>query len=130
MSIESSPVVGSWYRRLDRPQAFHVVACDPAADTIDIEYFDGTVDEWPLSHWYLLDIEPCDAPQDWTGPFDNIERDDLGESGSEVASEDWQQSLPEAESAIDTEAFEESLQAPPRAAVRTRRSGPAPKTRR
>lgn len=69
------PEVGSWYRRLDRPQPFQVVAFDEDAATIDIEYFDGTVDEWPLTHWRSLPIESCAAPEDWTGPFDNLDDD-------------------------------------------------------
>lgn len=107
MSIENSPVIGNWYRRSDRPQPFHVVAFDPVADSIDVEYFDGTVDEWPLSHWYLLDLEVCEAPQDWTGPFDNIERDDIGESESATGPEDWQDALPEPAATMDLGAFEE-----------------------
>lgn len=80
MDYEAPPVVGQWYRRADRPQPFQVVAFDDAAATVDLEYFDGTVDEWPLAHWYALAPEPCEPPQDWTGPYDDIERDDLGTS--------------------------------------------------
>jgi len=72
----AAPVIGSWYRRLDRPHPFQVVACDARAGNVDIEYFDGTVDEWPLAHWHGLTIEPCDAPQDASGPFDSFEQDE------------------------------------------------------
>lgn len=75
---EVPPVVGSWYRRLDRPQPFQVVAFDAAAGTVEIEYFDGTVDEWPAAHWYSLDITPGEQPQDWSGPFDAGNGDSLG----------------------------------------------------
>ncbi|MDR3417470.1 MAG: hypothetical protein P4L83_14945 [Nevskia sp.] len=74
---ELPPVVGGWYRRVDRPQPFQVVAFDPEARTVDIEYFDGTVDEWPSEHWYSLELEPCAAPQDCSGAFDDIEPDEL-----------------------------------------------------
>lgn len=77
MGYTGRPRIGSWYRRLDRPQAFHVVALDERAQTVEIEYFDGTVDEWPMSHWHGLQIEPCEAPHDWTGPFDDVDATDL-----------------------------------------------------
>lgn len=86
------PEIGDWYRRLDRAQPFRVVACDESGGTVDIEYFDGTLDEWPLSHWDELPIERCAAPEDWTGPFDSIEEEDGPEplQDPEVRV-DWQQ---------------------------------------
>ena len=66
-----APVVGDWYQRADRPQPFQVVATDSDALTVDIEYFDGAVDEWPLSHWHGLDIEPSGAPPDSIGALDD-----------------------------------------------------------
>lgn len=71
------PIVGEWYRRQDRPQPFHVVAVDGDSGTVDVEYFDGTIDEWPVEHWAVLEIGPCEAPQDWSGPFDDVQADDL-----------------------------------------------------
>lgn len=71
MTTEQAPAVGEWYRRLDRPQPFQVVAVDD--ETVDVEYFDGTVDEWPLSHWYELEIEPSGAPPDPSGALDETD---------------------------------------------------------
>lgn len=71
MTTLQAPVVGSWYRRTDRPQPFQVVATDTDAQTVDVEYFDGTVDEWPLSHWHGLAIEPSGAPPDASGALDD-----------------------------------------------------------
>lgn len=65
------PEIGQWYQRTDRPQPFQVVALDERAGTVEIEYFDGTVDEWPLSHWHGLDIEPTGAPPDASGALDD-----------------------------------------------------------
>lgn len=69
------PVVGRWYQRADRPQPFQVVATDVDEQTIDIEYFDGTIDEWPVSHWLELEIEPSGAPPDARGAFDDTDPD-------------------------------------------------------
>ena len=70
-----APEVGQWYRRIDRPQPFQVVAIDADAETIDVEYFDGTVDEWPASHWLDLAIEPRGAPPDPSGALDEGDGD-------------------------------------------------------
>ena len=71
MTILQAPQVGQWYRRADRPLPFHVVATSARDQTVDIEYFDGTVDEWPLSHWHGLDIEETGAPPDPSGALDD-----------------------------------------------------------
>jgi hypothetical protein len=68
-----APEIGQWYQRADRPQPFQVVAIDGRAETVEIEYFDGTVDEWPLAHWYALDIEPSGAPPDASGALDDVD---------------------------------------------------------
>jgi len=40
--------------------------------------------------WYGLDIERIEPPEDWTGPMDNIEKDDLNPVGTEMRREDWE----------------------------------------
>lgn len=92
MPYEGSPEIGEWYRRLDRPQPFHVVAMDDEEGVVEVEYFDGTIDEWPLTHWQELEIEPCDAPQDWTGAFDDVDRSDLEDLPAREP-EDWREAL-------------------------------------
>lgn len=64
MDLDASLLVGSRYRRVNRPQPFQVVAFDHDASSIDIEYFDGMLDEWPPDHWHALGIGRCEAPQD------------------------------------------------------------------
>jgi hypothetical protein len=86
---EADPIVGNWYEHLDRGQAFEVVALDEDGGTIEVQYFDGSVEEIGLESWYELEIEPSEPPEDWTGAMDDIERDDLGYSETEMASEDW-----------------------------------------
>lgn len=89
MSTEADPIIGNWYEHLDKGQTFEVVALDEDAGTIEVQYFDGNVEEIGLESWYELEIEPSEPPEDWTGAMDDIERDDLGYSETEMASEDW-----------------------------------------
>jgi hypothetical protein len=64
-----APVIGEWYRRPEG-ESFEVVAIDPDDRTIEIQYFDGTVEEIDLDDWYEEPIEATEAPEDWTGSVD------------------------------------------------------------
>ena len=72
------PIIGSWYRNQETSNDFEVVALDEDAQTIEIQYFDGELEELDLDAWYELPIEFIEAPEDWSGPFDEMESDDLG----------------------------------------------------
>ena len=89
MTKSTDPIIGQWYHYPQKAQKFHVTAIDDAADTIEIQYFDGTIDEFEFTAWYVMQVEPVAAPEDWTGPIDNIERDDLNPVGTEMQREDW-----------------------------------------
>jgi hypothetical protein len=72
------PIIGNWYRNQETGNDFEVVALDEDAQTIEIQYFDGELEELDLDAWYELAIESIEAPEDWSGPFDELESDDLG----------------------------------------------------
>ena len=93
MSTEADPIVGNWYEHLDKGQAFEVVALDEEGATIEIQYFDGDIEEVSLENWYDLDVEGREPPEDWTGVMDDIERDDLGYTNTEMHREDWVEPL-------------------------------------
>ena len=84
MSHEFEPVVGHWYRYLDKGQGFAVVALDDSQALIEIQHYDGDVEEVDFDSWYEMEIEPTLAPKDWVGPLDDIELDDLGYTDSEL----------------------------------------------
>jgi hypothetical protein len=64
-----APVIGEWFRRAGG-DSFEVVAIDRDDHTIEIQYFDGTVEEIELEEWREAEIESCEAPEDWTGSLD------------------------------------------------------------
>ncbi|MDX1593778.1 MAG: DUF6763 family protein [Gammaproteobacteria bacterium] len=72
------PRIGDWYRN-HQQQTFEVVAYDPEEDTVEIQYFDGDVEELELDAWNELEINPVDPPEDWSGPFDGIGREEMGD---------------------------------------------------
>jgi hypothetical protein len=77
MALEAKPIVGNWYRGQDG-QLFEIVAIDETEGVAEIQYFDGEVDELDLETWDDLELEAMAEPEDWSGPFDDLERDDLG----------------------------------------------------
>ncbi len=72
------PIIGNWYRNEETGDDFEVVAIDEDAQTIEIQYFEGELEELDLDAWYELPIESIEAPEDWSGPYDEMDSDDLG----------------------------------------------------
>lgn len=95
------PVVGAWYLHRDKGEPFQVVALDEDAGTVEIQEFDGGIDELDIEEWRELAVESGAAPEDWGGPLDDVEPDefgytDLDESGGpgdpvELATTTWEQ---------------------------------------
>jgi hypothetical protein len=95
MPAEIRPEVSQWYRHLNKGQPFYVTAVDEDAGTVEIQHFDGDVEEIDLDDWDEMQIEPIEPPEDWTGPVDDVERDDLGYTETDMTLEDWQEPLEE-----------------------------------
>src|SRR5665213_3549914 len=72
------PIVGQWYRG-GTNELFEVVAIDDQDQTIEIQYFDGSVTEVDFDSWneQLLDelIDAAEPPEDWSGAVD-VEAED------------------------------------------------------
>ena len=64
-----SPVVGDWYRR-PGGALFEVVAIDRDDATVEVQHFDGTLEEFDLEAWDEQEFEEAQAPEDWTGSVD------------------------------------------------------------
>ena len=90
------PIPGNWYHMTEKEQKFRVVGVDEDARTVEVQYFDGAVDEFDLSRCYALGIETIEPPADWTGPADNIRRDNLDDSATDMQREDWEGAYDEA----------------------------------
>ena len=95
MPAKWKPVVSQWYRHRDKGQRFQVTAIDKTEDMVEIQHFDGDVEELDRDSWYELDIEPIEPPEDWTGPLDDVERDDLGYTETDMTKSDWNEPLEE-----------------------------------
>jgi hypothetical protein len=49
---------------------FEVVAVDRDDGTIEVQHFDGTLEEFDLESWAEQEFEEAQAPEDWTGSVD------------------------------------------------------------
>jgi|SRR5665213_251778 len=71
--MSARPEVGEWYQ-VRNGNTFEVVAVDADDRTIEVQYFDGTVEEFDLEDWEAQrvsgDIEHVEAPEDWSGSVD------------------------------------------------------------
>ena len=74
------PVIGQWFRR-PNGTLFEVVANDESARTVEIQQFDGTIDEIDIERWAGLQLVEVSAPEDVSGSLD-MDPEDLG-PGSE-----------------------------------------------
>ena len=72
------PIVGNWYTHRDKGALFQVVALDEDAGTIEIQEFDGGLDELDLDEWRALLVDTAAQPEDWGGPLDDVEPDEFG----------------------------------------------------
>lgn len=76
MGMHYQPVIGGWYETATG-EAFEVVAQDPEERTLEIQYFDGAIEELDLETWLELDLIPIEPPEDYSGSLD-ISREDYG----------------------------------------------------
>jgi hypothetical protein len=83
------PEVGQWYRN-ERGTLFEVVAFDDGEPVVEIQYFDGTLEELDMDAWYAQMLNAVAEPEDWSGPFDDLVNDDFGDTENvRNGSDEW-----------------------------------------
>lgn len=88
--LPALPEIGSWFRNLSGGHTFEVVAIDEHDQTIEIQHYDGTVEEVELEAWKELELESVDAPEDWSGSLD-VDDEDLHDD--DETRQDWDDPL-------------------------------------
>ena len=63
------PSIGQWFRR-PNGTLFEVVAIDEGENTVEIQLFDGTIDEIDADGWSELLLIQVAAPDDVSGSLD------------------------------------------------------------
>ena len=89
MSNDLEPVPGQWYWHHDKGQHFMVLDAD--ADSVSIQHYDGDVEAMDLDAWREIDIELSEPPEDWTGPVEELDTDDLDYSDAATDRRSWEE---------------------------------------
>jgi hypothetical protein len=88
------PTIGHWYR-ITGGDSFEVVAIDDDDGTIELQYFDGTVEEMDIEDWQAEKeagtLEEIEAPEDWTGSVDVDPEEDEARSTLSYGEDDDRQ---------------------------------------
>jgi len=79
MSAQTFPVVGNWYKSQDG-QLLEVITLDEDEYYVEVQYFGGEIDQIEFDTWQSLIADNADQPDDWTGPYDDLEPEELGYS--------------------------------------------------
>lgn len=83
------PRIGQWYSHTDKGQRFFITAVDDKDTTVEIQHFDGDIEEFTFEEWGGLDIELSEPPESWSGPLDIAEQDDFGTEITDTEPDDW-----------------------------------------
>ena len=81
------PAIGDWYEAPGGVRC-EVIAVDDDEGTIDIQHFDGTVEELDFDAWEEGGFRSADPPEDYSGSLD-IEREDYGVDLDRAVAQDW-----------------------------------------
>jgi hypothetical protein len=73
------PEIGKWYRN-EAGAIFEVVAFDEEEGIVEIQYFDGAIEELDMESWFGQMPQEQAEPEDWSGPFDDLVADDFGDT--------------------------------------------------
>ena len=77
------PIIGQWFSR-PSGTLFEVVAIDDDDHTIEIQQFDGTIDEVDAENWPDLLLTEVSAPEDWSGSVDMDPEDFVSSNNNEM----------------------------------------------
>jgi hypothetical protein len=111
MPNELNPIIDQWYQPGGKEELLRVVAADMDAGLIEVQHFDGSIEELDFDTWQEMDIDLAEEPEDWTGPYDDIEADDLGDADITTtglaASRNWRAAELDGEAWEDTRPTDE-----------------------
>ncbi|MFI4868131.1 MAG: DUF6763 family protein [Steroidobacterales bacterium] len=92
-STAGPPLIGSWYRHLDKGDLFQVVGFDEHSHTIEIQVVDGDIDEIDEDVWDTLPIAQAEPPEDPAGAIDDMDSDAASDLDSEARPAPWSEPL-------------------------------------
>lgn len=83
------PQIGQWYEQLGKGELFQVTGVDDRAKTIEIQSYNGDIDEIDADTWAALPLVFAELPEGLTAPAEEMEAaDDVACLQAESALED------------------------------------------
>ncbi len=79
--------VGAWYRS-PGTEPFEVVALDFDSETVEIQYYDGSVAELDYESWLDLGAQPTTGPDSFDGALD-LSHEDMLAAESAARYDEW-----------------------------------------
>jgi len=70
------PIVGEWYDSKDFYECFKVIDCDESKNSVEIQYFDGDIEEIDYETWVASHPHEISEPEDASAPYE-LEREDM-----------------------------------------------------
>jgi len=95
MINDIEPIVGNWYFHLGKGQKFTVNAVSEEQGLVEVQHFDGDLEEMTFDDWGDTPMLLSEEPLNWTGSFDISEVDDISTGITDTSTEDWQDALNE-----------------------------------
>lgn len=89
MPNELDPRIDQWYAHLDKGQRFFVTAIYDEENMVEVQHFDGDIEELSIDEWRDMDIELSVEPENWAGAMDIANEDDLGTGVTDTRPDDW-----------------------------------------
>jgi hypothetical protein len=62
---------------------------DELGGTVEVQHYDGAIESIDIDNWFELDLIPHVAPEDWSGPFDDLTADDLDDTQAAMRPHEW-----------------------------------------
>ena len=76
MTNKLLPKIGDWFESINGDK-FEIVATEEQGSILEIQHFDGAVEEIDIDSWREMEVRAIEAPEDWSGSLD-IVREDYG----------------------------------------------------
>ena len=89
MPNELDPRIDQWYSSSGKGQRFYVTVIDGESGSVEVQHFDGDLEEFTIDEWRDLQIELSEEPENWSGSLDVTEKDDLGTEVTDTKAADW-----------------------------------------
>jgi len=70
------PAIGNWYDSKDFYECFKVIDCDEGKNSVEIQYFDGDIEQIDYETWIASHPHEIAEPEDASAPYE-MEHEDV-----------------------------------------------------